>query len=283
MTPEKALTTSLRLLAAGNFDALMRNRLPPAQYSEWRTDWQRERSDAVPTTAAQQQFAAVMAMLTAPDAEAKLLARAKPELARLHDSKAPALPILIGIMQASGKSLIDASPQLAPAQRNLSVQALNALAEWTKTADFGNERHAKKAIALACATARALKVQTLAQWQALDYATAMKDYGAIWVALENALSQYGLDLSGSLDDAKVTTLTNDGTHAMVKVDLKLAGQTLTAQWAMQKQDGHWYDVALLDAWRKAHPVAPASAASKAVPATAATRAAPPASAPAASP
>lgn len=282
VTPEKALATSLRLMAAGNFDALMRNRLPPAQYAQWRADWQRERRDAVPTTAAQQQFATVMQMLTAPDAEARLLARAKPGLARLHDSKAPALPILIGIMQASGKSLIDTSPQLAPAQRNLSVQALNALAEWAKTADFSNERHARKAIALACATARALQVQSLAQWQALDYATAMKDYGTIWMALENALSAYGLDVTDSLDGAKVTTLTNDGTHAMVKVDLKLAGQTLTAQWAMQKQDGHWYDVALLDAWRKAHP-ASASAASVAAPAPAVTRAAPVASAPAGSP
>lgn len=276
VTPEKALATSLRLTASGDFDALMRNRLPPAEYTQWRAEWDKAHADRMPPTLAQQQqFAAIMQMLTAPDAEARLAARLKPELARLHGGARGSLPIMAGIVQASGKSLIDASPQLAPAQRLLATQALNALVAWAQTTDFSSDKKAKQAIAIVCATARALHVQTLAQWRALDYATTMKDYGLVWNGLENVLAVYDLDLPRSLTKAKVATVAVNADRATIRLDLVLAGQTLVAEWAMQKQGGHWYDAALLDAWQKSHPARSASAPTPAI-ATPATTATPPA-------
>ncbi|TAN08861.1 MAG: hypothetical protein EPN38_01145 [Rhodanobacteraceae bacterium] len=286
-TPEKAVATNLRLTAAGDFDGLMQNRLPPAAYAQWRREWSAAHAHPVAATAdQQQQFAAIMQQLTAPDAEAALLKRAEPTLATLKGGH-NALPIAGSILEAAGRQVIANSPQLGPVQRSLALQTLNAAATWAQTTDFSHPKQARKAIAIICTTARSLHVQTLAQWRTLDYATTMKDYGLIWRGLESVLNVYGLDLARSLADADISVVTNDGTNATVKLGLKIAGQRLSGGWPMVKQAGHWYDAALLDAWAKAHPapaattVAPAGAGSAALPASARTRTAP--AAPASSP
>jgi len=262
VTPDKAVMTNLRLTATGDFDGLMRNRLPPTEFAQWRREWDKQHAHPVPASVAQQQqFAKIMQMLTEPGAEDKLAKRLQPTLARLH-RKDKAMPILGGILEAAGKQMIADAPQLGPAQRKLVGQAFDAWLAWANTVDFGDSARARKVIDIACATARQLHVQTLAQWRALDYATTMKDYGIIWNGLESALNVYGLDLARALNDAKVDITSQAGDRATIKLDIAFAGKQLTAQWPMVQQQGHWYDQALLAAWRKAHP-APALGASAA--------------------
>ncbi|MGH8182763.1 MAG: hypothetical protein ACREPH_03795 [Rhodanobacteraceae bacterium] len=259
-TPEKAVATNLRLTAMGDFDGLMKNRLPPADYAAWRAEWDKAHAHPQPaTTTQQQQFAQIMQMLTEPGAEAKLAKRLQPELAKLHGGKGETMPIASGILEAAGKQMIAASPQLGPTQKTLATQGLNALIAWTKATDFSDPDKAKQAIALICATARQLHVQTLDQWRALDYVQTMRNYGVIWNALEDLLHIYGLDLAGSLTGAQIGTLADNGNQATVKLDMTLAGQPLVGEWPMVKVAGHWYDQSLLDAWRAAHPAAAATA------------------------
>lgn len=269
-TPEKAVATSLRLTAMGDFDGLMKNRLPPADYAQWRAEWGKAHALAEPaTTTREQQFAQIMRMLTEPDAEAKLARRLQPELAKLRGGKDESMPIASGILEAAGKEMIAASPQLGPTQKALATQGLGALIAWAKTSDFSDPRKARKAIALVCATARQLHVQTLEQWRALDYAQTMHNYAVVWNGLEDLLNLYGLDLANSLITANVSTVANDGAHATVKLDMTLAGQPLTGEWPMLMQAGHWYDAALLEAWQQAHPVPAVSAATPSAGGTAA--------------
>lgn len=283
-TPEKAVATNLQLTAAGDFDDLMKNRLPAADYAQWRTEWEQAHARTEPGSDNQaQQFAQIMQMLTAPGAEAKLAKRLQPELAKMHGGQNQTLPIASGILEAAGKQMIAASPQLGASQRDMATRGLQALTAWARTTDFSDAKKAKKAIDLVCATARQLNVQTLAQWRALDYAQTMRNYGILWNGLENLLQIYGLDLAGNLTSAKISTTSSDATHATVKLDMTLAGKPLSGEWPMLKLDDHWYDAALLDAWRQAHP---APAASAAAPASATTsgagRTPPPAATPAAS-
>jgi hypothetical protein len=283
VTPEKAVATNLRLTAAGNFDDLMRNRLPAVDYATWRSEWQKAHAHPLPASVAQQeQFAKIMQMLTEPGAEAKLAKRLQPRLARRHGGKGDTMPILGGIVEAAGKQMIANSPQLGSAQRTLVSQAFDAAVAWARSTDFSDPGKAKKAIDLVCATARALHVETLEQWRALDYAGTMERYGVLWRGLEQLLDIYGLDLAKVLNDASVKTVGHEGNRATVEVQMTLAGKALSARWPMVKQEGHWYDEAMLEAWRKAHP-APAPAGSTA-PAAGGTAApvAPPATAPAAS-
>lgn len=279
-TPEKAVATSLRLTAAGDFDGLMKNRLPPADYTRWRSEWDAAHARPGATSAMQdQQFAQIMRMLTEPGAEGRLAKRLHPELAKLHGGKNETLPIASGILEAAGKQMIAASPQLGPTQKTMATQGLNALIAWTKATDFSDPKKATKAIALVCATARQLHMQTLAQWRAQDYAQTMRSYGILWNGLENLLNIYGLDLANDLASADITAAANDGTHATVKLDMKFAGQPLSGEWPMVKQAGHWYDATLLKAWQAAHPApaTTAAAASSTSAPPAASTAAPPAS------
>lgn len=239
----------------------MKNRLPPAAYTQWRSEWDAAHARPGATSETQdQQFAQIMQMLTEPGAEAKLAKRLQPELAKLHGGKNETLPIASGILEAAGKQIIAASPQLGPTQKTMAAQGLDALIAWAKATDFSDAKKAKKAIDLVCATARQLHVQTLAQWRAQDYAQTMRSYGVLWNGLEGLLNIYGLDLANTLETADVSATANDGTHATIKLDMKLAGRTLSGGWPMVKQAGHWYDTALLDAWQKAHPASAATAA-----------------------
>ena len=260
-TPEAAVATSLRLTATGDFDGLMKNRLPPAAYTQWRSEWDAAHARPGAASATQdQQFAQIMQMLTEPGAEAKLAKRLQPELVKLRGGKDETLPIASGILEAAGKQIIAASPQLGPTQKTMATQGLDALIAWAKATDFSDAKKAKKAIDLVCATARQLHVQTLAQWRAQDYAQTMRSYGILWNGLEGLLNIYGLDLANSLETADVSGTANDGTHATIKLDMKLAGRPLSGEWPMVKQAGHWYDAALLEAWQKAHPAPAATAA-----------------------
>ncbi|MBS0381932.1 MAG: hypothetical protein JSR56_05820, partial [Proteobacteria bacterium] len=186
----------------------------------------------------------------------------------LRGGKGQSLPIFGSILEAAIKQIIAESPQLGPAQQTLANQGLDALSAWVATVDFSDTKKAHKAIALVCATARTLHVQTLEQWRALDYATTMKDYGIIWNGLENLLHVYGLDLAGSLSNATARTTSIAGDHATIKLELTLAGKPLSGEWSMLKQADHWYDAALLEAWQKAHPPSAAATSAQAHPANA---------------
>jgi hypothetical protein len=263
-TPEKAVTTSLRLTATGDFDGLMKNRLPPAAYAQWRSEWDAAHARPGATSATQdQQFAQIMRMLTEPGAEAKLAKRLQPELPKLRGGKNETLPIASGILEAAGKQMIAAAPQLGPTQKTLATEGLDALIAWTRSTDFSDPKKAAKAIALVCATARQLHIQTLAQWRAQDYAQTMRSYGVLWNGLENLLNLYGLDLANDLGSANITATASDDAHATVKLDMNFAGQPLAGEWLMVKQAGHWYDATLLEAWQKAHPAPAATVATSA--------------------
>ncbi len=285
-TPVTAIEASLDLAAAGDFDGLVKNRLPPADYATWRAQWQHAHDHAVPPSSAHaDQFAELMRMLTAPDAEAKLARQLAPQLSGLKGGAGQPLPIFASIFQASVLQMINSSPQLGPAQKRMAQQGLDALMAWSATVDFSNPKKARQAIDIACATARSLHVATLDQWRALDYAQTMQAYGSLWTGLEKVMAIYGLDIQQSLSDAKVAVVASgtsaatagtaagngSGGRTIVRVQLDFAGKALTAEWPVEQVAGHWYDADLLQAWAKAHPAAGASTGS----APAATAALPP--------
>ncbi|HEU0277517.1 MAG TPA: hypothetical protein VFQ95_06845 [Rhodanobacteraceae bacterium] len=258
-TPATAVEASLRLAALGDFDGLVKNRLPPDDYAIWRQQWQHAHDEPAPASSdSAAQFAALMGMLTAPDAEAKLAKQLEPQLAGMKGGAGQPMPIFASIFQASIQQMISASPQLGPPQKQLARQGLDALMAWTATVDFSNMKKAREAIAIACATARGLHVETLDQWRALDYAQTMQAYGSIWTGVEKIMAVYGLGIAKSLNGAKVDVVSTTADTAVVRLKLEFAGQPLAGEWPMRKVAGHWYDADLLTAWAKAHPIAAAS-------------------------
>lgn len=271
-TPENAVRADLVLTRNGDFDGLLRSTLPSSDYQAWRAEWQRAHSQQpAPTPEQRARFAAVMQKLTAAGAEGALFRQLQPQVAQLRTHRAENLPMLLGILQAAGNDLVQ-NATLSPNQKQQATQAVAALAAWAQSADLADEAKAKQAVGVICATARKLDLRTLDQWRALDYAQVMARYTAGWNGLKQLLKIYGLDLDATFDNAKLETLSNDGTHARVRETLILAGKPIVSEVHLVMQDGHWYDADQLAAWRKQHqkpaaassvPVGPGPAGSKA--------------------
>lgn len=263
-TPENALRADLVLTRNGDFDGLLRSTLPPSDYQAWRNEWQRARAQQpAPTPEQSAHFAAMMQKLTAPGAEDALFRQLQPHIAQLRAHRSENLPMLIGILQASGSDLVQ-NAGLSPDQKTQATQAIAALAAWAQGADFTDDAKAKQAIGVICATARKLDIHTLDQWRALDYPQVMARYTTGWNGLKQLLKVYGLDLDATFDNARLETLSDDGTHARVRETLVLAGKPIVSEAHLVQQDGHWYDADALAAWRKQHrKPAPASSAAPA--------------------
>lgn len=261
-TPENAVRADLVLTRNGDFDGLLRSTLPPSDYQAWRNEWQRARAQQPASTPEQSaHFAQIMQKLTAPGAEDALFKQLQPQIAQLRAHRAQDLPMLIGILQAAGNDLVQ-NADLSPDQKMQATQAVAALAAWAQSADFTDEAKAKQAIGAVCATARKLNVHTVDQWRALDYPQVMARYTTGWNGLKQLLKVYGLDLDATFDNARLETLSDDGTNARVRETLVLAGKPIVSEVHLVQQDGHWYDADALAAWRKQHQK-PASASSAA--------------------
>ena len=251
-TPENAVRADLVLTRNGDFDGLLRSTLPPADYQAWRDEWQRAHAQQpAPTPEQRAHFAQLMQELTAPGAEGKLLKQLQPQLDQLRSHRAQNLPMLIGILRAAGTDLVQ-NAGLSPNQKQQATQTVAALAAWAQNADLADQAKAKQAIGVICATARKLDLQTLDQWRALDYPQVMARYAVGWDGLKQLLKVYGLDLGATFENAKLETLSEDGTNARVRETLTLAGKPIVSESHLVKQDGHWYDADALAAWRKQH-------------------------------
>lgn len=283
-TPDGAVLAAVRLLKAGDFDGLAQATLPPQDYQAQRADWEREHlavSDI--TDEDRRKFAATMQRLTAPDAEQKLFAQLKPQLAAFEQQYKDQVPMMIGIGQTMVGTALDQSADLTAAQKAQAKEALAALAQWAQGVAWTDPAKAQQAIAAICDTARRLDLKTLDEVRALPYAQAMQKYGLAWQGLKRLTAVYGLDLDQVLDSAKAETLANDGQRARLKVTYTLLGKPISSETIMLQRDGRWYDQGVLEARAKARAAQTVSApAPGAVPPPAAAKA-PAAAAPAAKP
>lgn len=251
-TPENAVRADLVLTRNGDFDGLLRSTLPQSDYQAWRNAWQQARAQQpAPTPEQRAHFAQLMQKLTAPGAEDKLFKQLQPQMKQLRTHRAENLPMLLGILQATGNDLVQ-NADLAPDHKQQATQAVAALVAWAQDTDFTDETKAKQAIGVICATARKLDVQTLDQWRALDYAQVMARYATGWTGLKQLLKIYGLDLDATFDNAKLETLSDDDGHARVRETLTLASKPIVSEVHLLEQDGHWYDSDQLAAWHKQH-------------------------------
>ncbi|MER3546664.1 MAG: hypothetical protein C4338_03290 [Rhodanobacteraceae bacterium] len=268
-TPDGAVRASLVLTRNGDFDGLLRNALPAADYQAWRAEWARARAKQQPPTPRQRaQFAQMMQTLTEPGAEDKLFKQLQPQLADLRAHRDQNLPMLIAILQAAGNNVIASAAGLSPAQKQQATEAIQILADWARGADFSNDDRARQAIAVVCDAARKLNLKTLDQLRTLDYDQTMADYKIGWDGLKKLLKIYGLDLDASFDQAKVQTLSNDGAHARARETFTLAGKPIVSEINLVMQNGHWYDADRLAAWRARQSQAAAAATLPAAPAPA---------------
>lgn len=263
-TPEASVQQSIALIKSGDFAGFWKHALPPADYDTLRADWRRPRPDEQPISAEDRaDFIQNMQQLTAPDAETKLYALAKPKLTQLEQQYHDQVPVMIGIAQAIAATGVAQSKELTNPQKQQATEVINVLAPWAQQVPWFDQARAKQAIAVAVATARKIDLKTPEAMRAMDFDTAMQKYSAGFLGIKQVLAIYGLSIDDTLDSVKVTPLENRNGHAHVRIDYVLLGKPLSLESDLVEQDGRWYSADVLQNARDAHqrllnPPAPAS-------------------------
>lgn len=277
-TPEESVQQSIALIKTGDFAGFWKHALPPADYDTLRADWTRPRPDEHPLTPEDRaDFVKTMQQLTAPDAETKLYAVAKPKLAQLQAQYQDQVPVMIGIFQAIAATGVSQSKDLTSLQKQQATEVINVLAPWAQTVPWFDQARAKRVVSIAVDTARRLDLKTPEQLKAMDFDTAMQKYSIGFLGIKQALTVYGLSLDDTFDSVKISTVESRNGHAHVKIDYTLLGKPLSTESDLIQQDGRWYSEDVLQNVREAHQrllAPPAPAGSSGAPATAASIGAP---------
>lgn len=252
-SPEHALQGSVDLLKANDFAGFWKHALPPADYQNLRVDWSLQQKNQKPLSAEDQaKFNEMMQKLAAPDAEAQLFAELQPKLEAMQKQYSDQLPVLISFGDAMVKNSVAQNQTLSAAQKAQVTDLMDALVPWAKQTSWFDQAKAKQAVGVVVATARKLDLKDAKHLRSMDFDTAMSKYASGFAGAKQLLAIYGLKLNETLNSVKLSTLSNDDGHAVVKVDYSLLGKPLSSNMNMIEQDGHWYSEDMLNKVRESH-------------------------------
>lgn len=258
-TPESAVRGSITLLQAGDFKGLWKHNLPAADYARLRADWNRDHAGAPAVSDADRaRFNLVVHELTAPNAESSLDAMLAPQLDQLAQRYHDQLPIMVKVGSAVLKNGLEQNPRLDADAKAQAASLIDVLTPWAAQAPWFDPATAKRAVRVLVATARKLDLSTPEDLRDAGFDASMARFNVAWRGAKRMLALYGLPLDAALGSARVSVASNDGTHAVVKIDYRLLDQPLSTQATLVRENGRWYSATLLAAAR--HDAAPAATA-----------------------
>ena len=238
--PADAITATAQKLKDNDVLGVIQLTVPPKHYEKMKADWKADLNKEPITDADRAEFQAMMAKLTAPDAETALMAEAEPELAKFETEMAAQMPLMVGMGQGFAMQAIQANESLSAAQKKQAADVLGAVVAWLQGVQFADRALAKQAISHAVGTARELNLKTLDEARALEFEPAMQKAGVAFKGIKDVLAVYGLKLDEAFDSVKASVISETGDNAMVKVDYTIFNQPLSFESPMVKIDGRWY-------------------------------------------
>ena len=187
-----------------------------------------------------------MAKLTAPDAEAKMMAELEPQLVKFEQEFVPQMPMMVAFGQGMMQQGIKDSKDLTESQKVEAGKMLEGMAKWVQTVKFTDRAVAQQAVAEVVKAAREVNIKTLDEARALDFETAMEKSSVVFRAAKRVLALYGLDLDKSLSTVKTSLVSETGDAAKVKVDFTMFDQPSSFETDLVKVDGNWYGKQTVD-------------------------------------
>jgi hypothetical protein len=249
--PADAITATAKKLRSNDVLGVIQLTVPPKHYEKMKADWKADLNKEPVTEADRAEFQAMMAKLTAPDAETVLMAEAEPELVKFETEMAAQMPLMVGMGQGFAMQAIQANESLSAAQKKQAADVLGAVVAWLQGVQFADRALAKQAIGHAVGTARALNLKTLDEARALEFEPAMQKAGVAFKGIKDVLAVYGLKLDEAFDSVKANVVSETGDNAVVKVDYTIFNQPLSFESPMVKIDGRWYGKDTVDQLEKA--------------------------------
>lgn len=239
-TPQGAIDAAVQSLKAGDLKSLVESQVPPSHMEKLRAEWKADMAKDPPSDQEKAEFAAQMAMLTASDAEAKIMAQLEPELVKFETEMAPQMPLMIGMGKGLAANSLQENKELTQEQKDQAVKSIDAVAKWVQETNFTDRAKVKDAVSKVVASARELNLKTLDEARALSFDDAMVKGSIALRGLKDVLAVYGFSLDKMLDSVKTEVVSQAGDAAKVKVTYQMFEQPMSFETDLVQVDGRWY-------------------------------------------
>lgn len=239
-TPQGAIDAAVQSLKAGDLKSLVESQVPPSHMEKLRAEWKADMAKDPPSDQEKAEFAAQMAMLTASDAEAKIMAQLEPELVKFETEMAPQMPLMIGMGKGLAANSLQENKELTQEQKDQAVKSIDAVAKWVQETNFTDRAKVKDAVSKVVASARELNLKTLDEARALSFDDAMVKGSIALRGLKDVLAVYGFSLDKMLDSVKTEVVSQTGDAAKVKVTYQMFEQPMSFETDLVQVDGRWY-------------------------------------------
>ena len=201
--PAKAVESFAAQLQQSDLLQATQIAVPPEKLDALRVQWKDRMAQEVPSDEERAEFAKQMNKFTAPDAEKALYAELEPLLIKYETELAAQMPMMIGMGQGFAMQSIQANEDLTDVQKQQAIDSLGAVAGWLQTAKFADRDLAKKGVAIAVKSARALELKTIDDLRALDFDHAMGKASIAFAGMKDILALYGFDLNKTFSSVKL--------------------------------------------------------------------------------
>lgn len=235
--PVDAVLLPARHLRDDDLVAFVRDSVPAPLHAQLQQAWSEGRSrwplEELPLHG---QLPRMIAALSAPDAEATLLAAFDRQFTGADGELRKAIETLA----AFGVQYVTNNPDLDDIQRDREIQRLVALSRWAVQAPLTDRERARAALATLCAAARATGLDSDAAMGEAGMDESLRRLSGFLAAVRTVLADYGLDLDASLAALDVTLERQTGDHAQLRVRYPLAGEAIDVRVEIERHGRQWY-------------------------------------------
>jgi len=238
-TPEGSVQAGAEALQKSDLRAFVLSQVPPKELEKLRADW-KAKAKAPVDPAEAKRFAEQIEKFAAADAVEKTMKELEPKLAEFEREGAAQMPMLIGMITGMAQASIQQNKEMDAAAKAQTMQMVNALTRWLSGANFTDRAKVRAALEALSGAARASKVRTLAQMQALPFDAALDEYSRAFRAFKEVLAIYGLPLDPVFASVKTKVLSTKGDTAKVRLSYRMLETDFTHDLDLVKIDERWY-------------------------------------------
>jgi hypothetical protein len=240
--PVAAVEALAAALRDGDLRRFSELSVPPSLHVRQRELWEAQRQARGEDDAAEAaRFDALMAQLTAPDAEQVLWAKAEPRLMAFQQEAGPKWPLGVSMMAGFARAAIAANERLSAPEKGHATALVDTFAAWAgDPARVTDRERARRALQQVVATARELDVPDSAALRALDYDAMLERAGVAFRGAKAVAAIYGIDADAALSGVKAEVIALEPTRAVLRVRYPLLGEQVQFEQTMRLVDGGWY-------------------------------------------
>ncbi|MFT5050428.1 MAG: hypothetical protein ACI8QZ_001830 [Chlamydiales bacterium] len=243
VAPHQSVDQRFSALRHNDMRAFLRTMLSDEQVADLSSKWDAQRSQT-PNEHETAQFAQTMQMLTAPGAEDTLMAMLKPQLEEMR----PQMQMMVGMFSGMISSGIQQDEDLTSEQKDKAAKLVSAVGTFLSENDLTDEKSAKKAVAVVCATARRLNLNTMGEVLALDFGQALRTGDVVMAGVKELFTVYGIHFDDWIDHVKTETISQSGDKATVRVHYEIFGVKDSVDEELVRMGARWISTKTAEAF-----------------------------------